>query len=595
MGLLQEDAEWITAMHEVSSYASSRKVRETFAIILHYCQPSEPNTLFETFFDQLSDDFLLHEATAQNCPTDAIDTAFIHNQVLLAIDDELAQMGSRLSNHNDMPQPTPLTEQEKLTQIFRSEKFNITQQEEIVQLLAPKLNDEQMALFEAVYLAVHTPKEEAITRQFILNAPAGYGKTFTFKVIAAKIRAERGIVLCVGSTGLAAQNLEGGRTAHSRFKIPIPIFEDSVCAINAQSCLAKLIKESNLIIWDEIFSVNRFNVECVERTLRDLMHSQQPWGGKTVLLGGDPRQTLPVIKRASRAQIVTACIQMSPLYPGMNHHKLQTNMRTDAAEKHFSNYLLTLGEGKPTQDTELQVQIPPQHLVHDLNTLIAYTFPDLQNGCGDKDNLLKGTVYTPLNTDIREINNICLADFPGEERVYFSADSILEDDHKDSLPVEFLNSLTPSGIPDHTLKLKRGAPVMLLRNLQAGPDRTLKNGTRMVVLQMMDKVIECQIAVGTNKGENIYLPRIPHYDRSGEFPFTFIRRQFPIRLAFAVTINKGQGQENERVGIYLPQPVFAHGQLYTAFSRGKRASAVKVFIVGNAEGITDNIVYSELF
>ena len=321
------------------------------------------------------------------------------------------------------------------------------------------------------------------------------------------------------------------------------------------------------------------------------MHSQQPWGGKTVLLGGDPRQTLPVIKRAGRAQIVTACIQMSPLYPGMKHHKLQTNMRTDAAEKHFSNYLLALGEGKPTHNTELQVQIPPQHLVHDLNTLIAYTFPDLQNGCGDKDNLLKGTVYTPLNTDIREINNICMADFPGEERVYFSADSILDDD---SLPVEFLNSLTPSGIPDHTLILKRGAPVMLLRNLQAGPDRTLKNGTRMVVLQMMDKVIECQIAVGTNKGENIFLPRIPHYDRSGEFPFTFIRRQFPIRLAFAVTINKGQGQENERVGIYLPQPVFAHGQLYTAFSRGKRASAVKVFIVGNDKGITDNIVYSEL-
>lgn len=112
--------------------------------------------------------------------------------------------------------------------------------------------------------------------------------------------------------------------------------------------------------WDEIFSVNRFNVECVERTLRDLMHSQQPWGGKTVLLGGDPRQTLPVIKRASRAQIVTACIQMSPLYPGMKHHKLQTNMRTDADEKHFSNYLLALGEGKLSHDTEVHILLSTQ-------------------------------------------------------------------------------------------------------------------------------------------------------------------------------------------------------------------------------------------
>ena len=101
---------------------------------------------------------------------------------------------------------------------------------------------------------------------------------------------------------------------------------------------------------------------------------------------------------------------------------------------------------------------------------------------------------------------------------------------------------------------------------------------------MMDKVIECEIAVGTNRGETIFLPRIPHYDRGDELPFTFIRRQFPIRLAFSVTINKGQGQENERVGIYLPQPVFAHGQLYTAFSRGKRASAVNIFIVDNDKG-----------
>ena len=67
-----------------------------------------------------------------------------------------------------------------------------------------------------------------------------------------------------------------------------------------------------------------------------------------------------------------------------------------------------------------------------------------------------------------------------------------------------------------------------------------------------------------------------------------------LRLAFCVTINKGQGQENERVGLYLPAYVFAHGQLYTGMSRGKRGSMVKVRIAENDEGFTDNIVYTEL-
>ena len=104
--------------------------------------------------------------------------------------------------------------------------------------------------------------------------------------------------------GLAAQNLQGGRTAHSRFKIPIPVMEDSTCSIPAQSGLAKLLIKADMIVWDEIFSCDRFNLECVERSLRDIMNSKELFGGKIVFLGGDPRQTLPVVKRGSRAQIV---------------------------------------------------------------------------------------------------------------------------------------------------------------------------------------------------------------------------------------------------------------------------------------------------
>ena len=160
----------------------------------------------------------------------------------------------------------------------------------------------------------------------------------------------------------------------------------------------------------------------------------------------------------------------------------------------------------------------------------------------------------------------------------------------------FLNSLAISGLPDHELTLKVGCPVMLLRNLQGGRVCNLRNGTRMTVIQMMAWVLECEAAVGDSKGKRIYLPKIPHYDRSGDFPFTIVRRQFPVRAAFCVTINKGQGQSNERVGLYLPDPVFAHGQLYTGFSRGRRKNDVHVCIEGDdhMEGYTDNIVYNEI-
>ena len=288
---------------------------------------------------------------------------------------------------------------------------------------------------------------------------------------------------------------------------------------------------------------------------------------------------------------------MSPLYSHFKEFKLDQNMRTDPEELQFSEYILKLGEGKEDNIKEINensVQIPEQYLVPDINTLIQKVFPNLQNSGADAADYVEGTIYTPLNKNMLNINSICIRRFPGEKKTYISNDTILQEDQRDALPEEFLNSLTPSGMPDNKLILKEGAPVMLLRNLQAGPDSNLRNGTRMIVKKLMKRTIECEVAVGTNKGNRVFLPRIPMYDRSNEFPFTLVRRQFPVRLAFAVTINKGQGQENQRVGIYLPEPVFAHGQLYTAFSRGKRGRNVSVLIEDNKEGFTDNIVYKEL-
>ena len=447
-------------------------------------------------------------------------------------------MGGKLSDFQDMPQPRTLSPEERLSRTFSEEQFSREDQLNIVERDQPMLNTSQATMLEEIYEAVEGNNADKL---FVVNSPGGYGKTFAFSVLSAKLRSQGRIVLNVASTGLAAQNLEGGRTAHSRFKIPIPVHEDSTCSIKAQSDLAKLIKETSLIIWDEVFSCHKFNIEAVHRTLKDLMQSEEDFGGKVVCFAGDPRQTLPVVKHAGRGKTVEACFQMSSLFSKMKQCQLTENMRTDHDEIDFSEYLLSVGEGKEDVFDELSdfaIKIPNEYLVPTKEKLIQKVFPNLNSNQADPNELIEGAIYTPLNADVKDINDICMQNFPGKSRSYLSADSILENDHHDAIPSEYLNSMSISGLPDHDLKLKIGAPVMLLRNLQGGQNNSLRNGTRMIIVNMMDRVLECEVAVGARKGLRVYLPRIPHHDRSGDFPFTIVRRQFPVRVAFCITINK---------------------------------------------------------
>ena len=143
------------------------------------------------------------------------------------------------------------------------------------------------------------------------------------------------------------------------------------------------------------------------------------------------------------------------------------------------------------------------------------------------------------------------------------------------------------------MTLKVGAPVMLLRNLRAGPGHGLCNGTHLIILKLGENVLEVEIATGINKGKSVLIPRITITPSDTDLPFTLKRHQFPIRPCFAMSTNKAQGQTLEFVGIYLPDHVFTHGQLYVAFSRVQSSSALAVY-VNNKEGFTKNIVYKEV-
>jgi ATP-dependent DNA helicase PIF1 len=129
-----------------------------------------------------------------------------------------------------------------------------------------------------------------------IDGPGGTGKTHLYKCILAHYRSQQSIVVAVASSGIASLLLPGGRTAHSRFKIPIKVSSSSTCNLSLKSEEAKLIKESKLILWDEAPMMHRHAFEALDRSFRDITKvKDKPFGGKKVVFGGDFRQILPVI------------------------------------------------------------------------------------------------------------------------------------------------------------------------------------------------------------------------------------------------------------------------------------------------------------
>ena len=192
-----------------------------------------------------------------------------------------------------------------------------------------------------------------------------------------------------------------------------------------------------------------------------------------------------------------------------------------------------------------------------------------------------------------------MAKFPGNASTLLSADLVQTQDDAvndyQPYPVEYLNSLTASGLPLARLTLKPGCPIMLLRNLD--PSKGLCNGTRMILNQIRPRVLDCTVISGDQRfsGKHVFIPRITLTPSNETLPIPLRRRQFPVRLAFAMTINKSQGQSVKNVGLDLRTEVFSHGQLYVALSRCTSANRIRVLLPANCVNRrTQNIVYKEV-
>ncbi|PWZ23284.1 ATP-dependent DNA helicase PIF1 [Zea mays] len=446
------------------------------------------------------------------------------------------------------------------------------------------LNKEQRAAYDKILCAVDTDQGGL----FFVDGPGGTRKTYLYRVLLATLRSQGKIAVATATSGVAASIMPRGRTAHSLFKIPLTIDDGAVCSFTKQSGTAKFLWKASLIIWDKASMTKRQAVEALDNSMRDIMgRPGLPFGGKTIVFGGDFRQVLPVVRKGSRAQVVASSLWMSYLWESMSHLKLVTNMRAKN-DPWFVEYFLRVGGGTEDTNTDGDIRLPDEVCVpysgsdNDLNNLIDFVFPNLNKNMSDSTYITSRAILSTRNEWVDMINVKMIDRFQGEHMVYHCFDSAMDDPHN-YYPPEFLNTLTPNGLPPHVLKLKIGCPVILLRNID--PANGLWNGTRLVVRGFQRNNIDAEIVLGQHAGKRIFLPRIPLCPSDEEmFPFQFKRKQFPVRLSFAMTVNKAQGQTIPNVGVYLPEPVFSHGQLYVALSRATTRSNIKILAIPPVDG-----------
>jgi ATP-dependent DNA helicase PIF1 len=289
----------------------------------------------------------------------------------------------------------------------------------------------------------------------------------------------------------------------------------------------------------------------------------------------------------------------------MRLHQSHNSQNDNSKQKEFAEFLLKIGNGEYTtnSDTENMITLSADMTIPkgNLTDLTDFVYPNLAENSGNVSYMVGRAILTPKNTDVDIISDMIMSRLPGETRIYSSLDStdLIENTYRQQsqeYSPEFLRSLKMSDLPPGELKLKIGVPIILLRNIN--PSEGLCNGTRLIVHDLQSKVIDAEIITGSHIGKRVFIPRITLSPSESSLPFTLKRLQFPVRVAFSMTINRAQGQTLSKMGLYLPQPVFSHGQLYVALSRVISYQCIKILILHDdyqKNYQTKNIVYKEIF
>jgi hypothetical protein len=393
-GLIESDNTLDESLAEATQWMMPYALRRLFATMLVFCEPSNVFGLWEKYKEAMSEDYRRNNQSS----------IAVEQMVLVDIRKILQSMQKDI---NEFPLPHIDDTYDTCNDIPREiyEEASIEASNDDV-ALSDTLNKEQRAAFDEIMSAINTKRG----RLFFVDGPGGTGKTYLYRALLATIRSQNKIAIATATSGVAASIMPGGRTAHSRFKIPLTIDDGAYCSFTKQSGTAELLRTASIIIWDEASMTKRQAIEALDNSLRDVMDQPDlPFGGKTVVFGGDFRQVLPVVRRGSRAQIVGASLRMSYLWESMRHLKLVHNMRAQS-DPWFAEYLLRVGDGSEESNGDDDIRLPEEICVPhtgedgDLDTLIDCIFPGLNKNMTKRKYITSRAILSTQNDCVDMIN-----------------------------------------------------------------------------------------------------------------------------------------------------------------------------------------------
>ncbi|MEQ8824185.1 MAG: DEAD/DEAH box helicase [Filomicrobium sp.] len=368
-----------------------------------------------------------------------------------------------------------------------------------------------------------------------ITGRAGTGKSTLLRAIRDILPNE---MVVLAPTGLAAVNI-GGQTIHSFFGLPPRLIrpEDIKRSRNG-----RVMRRLEFIVIDEVSMVRSDLMWAIDQSLRlNRGRAREPFGGCRLILFGDLHQLPPVVQEPEVAEHLETSFggpfffSVSALNEGAGTALLELNQVFRQSDETLISVLNRIREGEADED--------------DIEALNERVSPIRTLNEGDPF-----VILTPTNAAAQRINTAYLEALPAKPRAYQAG-----------MTGEFNQSAQPT---DSTLVLKEGAKVILLRN---DPDRRWVNGTIARISRLTEDRVWIDISDKEYEIEPVaWEQRRYAYDKEAEKIVEAIAgtfTQFPLRLAWALTIHKSQGLTLDRAYIDLGRGTFAHGQAYVALSR----------------------------